>query len=45
MDIILSNTIKGINNFVLKNHTDLIVMHGDRESLAGAITGCWIILK
>ncbi len=41
MDIILSNTIKGINNFVLKNHTDLIVVHGDRvESLAGAITGC-----
>ena len=41
MDIILSNTIKGINNFVSKNHTDLIVVHGDRvESLAGAITGC-----
>ena len=41
MDIILANTIKGINKFVLKNHTDLIVVHGDRvESLAGAITGC-----
>ncbi len=41
MDIILANTIKGINKFVLNNHTDLIVVHGDRvESLAGAITGC-----
>ena len=41
MDIILANTIKGINNFLLKNHTDLLVVHGDRvESLAGAITGC-----
>ena len=41
MDIILANTIKGINKFISKNHTDLIVIHGDRvESLAGAITGC-----
>ena len=41
MDLILANTIKGINNFVSKNKTDLIVVHGDRvESLAGAITGC-----
>lgn len=41
MDIILANTIKGINKFIKKNHTDLIVVHGDRvESLAGAITGC-----
>ena len=41
MDIILSNTIKGINKFIKNNHTDLIVVHGDRvESLAGAITGC-----
>ncbi len=41
MDIILANTIKGINKFVQGNHTDLIVVHGDRvESLAGAITGC-----
>ena len=41
MDIILANTIKGINKFLLNNHTDLIVVHGDRvESLAGAITGC-----
>ncbi len=41
MDIILANTITGINKFIQKNHTDLIVVHGDRvESLAGAITGC-----
>ena len=41
MDIILANTIKGINKFLLNIHTDLIVVHGDRvESLAGAITGC-----
>ena len=40
MDIILANTIKGINKFLLNIHTDLIVVHGDRvESLAGAITG------
>ena len=41
MDIVLANTIRGINKFILNNHTDLIVVHGDRvESLAGAITGC-----
>ncbi len=41
MDIILANTIKGINKFLSNNHTDLLVVHGDRvESLAGAITGC-----
>ncbi len=41
MDLILANTIKGINNFISSNKTDLIVVHGDRvESLAGAITGC-----
>jgi UDP-N-acetylglucosamine 2-epimerase (hydrolysing) len=41
MDIVLANTIKGINKFISNNHTDLIVVHGDRvESLAGAITGC-----
>ena len=40
-DITLANTIKGINKFISKNPTDLIVVHGDRpESLAGAITGC-----
>ena len=41
MDLILANTIKGINNFINNNKIDLIVVHGDRvESLAGAITGC-----
>ena len=41
MDIILANTIKGINKFLSNNNTDLLVVHGDRvESLAGAITGC-----
>ena len=41
MDMVLANTIKGFNKFILKNHTDLIVVHGDRvETLAGAITGC-----
>ena len=41
MDIVLANTIKGINKFISNTHTDLIVVHGDRvESLAGAITGC-----
>jgi len=41
MDLVLANTIKGINKFISNNHTDLIVVHGDRvESLAGAITGC-----
>ena len=41
MDLVLANTIKGINKFISNNHTDLIVVHGDRvESLAGEITGC-----
>jgi len=41
MDLVLANTIKGVNKFILKNKTDLIVVHGDRvESLAGAISGC-----
>ena len=41
MDLTLANTIKGVNKFISNNHTDLIVVHGDRvESLAGAITGC-----
>ena len=40
MDIILANTIKGINKFLLNKNIDLIVVHGDRiESLAAAITG------
>ena len=46
MDLVLANTIKGINKFISNNHTDLIVVHGDRvESLAGAITGCLINIK
>ena len=41
MDLVLANSIKGINKFLSKNKTDLIVVHGDRvESLAGAIAGC-----
>ena len=41
MDIILANTIKGLNKFLSKKNIDLIVVHGDRtESLAGALCGC-----
>jgi UDP-N-acetylglucosamine 2-epimerase (hydrolysing) len=40
MDITLSNTIKGLSDFVINNSIDLIVIHGDRpETLAGAIVG------
>ena len=40
MDITLSNTIKGLSDFVINNNIDLIVVHGDRpETLAGAIVG------
>ena len=40
MDIILANTIKGLNKFLSNKKVDLIVVHGDRiESLAAAITG------
>lgn len=40
MDITLSNTIKGLSNFVINNEIDLIIVHGDRpETLAGAIVG------
>ncbi|RZD43884.1 MAG: UDP-N-acetylglucosamine 2-epimerase (hydrolyzing) [Thaumarchaeota archaeon] len=39
-DIILSNTIIGLGNFVKEVSPDLIVVHGDRvEALAGAIVG------
>ena len=39
-DIILSNTIIGLGNFVKEISPDLIVVHGDRvEALAGAIVG------
>lgn len=40
MDIILSNTILGISNYINEYKIDLIVVHGDRvEALAGAIVG------
>lgn len=40
MEIILSNTIEGISNYVNEIKPDLIVVHGDRvEALAGAIVG------
>lgn len=40
MDIILSNTIEGISNYVNEIKPDLIIVHGDRvEALAGAIVG------
>jgi UDP-N-acetylglucosamine 2-epimerase (hydrolysing) len=39
-DIILSNTVVGLSNFVNEINPDMIVIHGDRlESLAGAIVG------
>jgi len=39
-DIILSNTIIGLSNFVKEVVPDMIVVHGDRvETLAGAIIG------
>ena len=40
MDSILSNTIRGFSEFVIKEKPDLIVIHGDRlEALAGATVG------
>lgn len=40
MSSILSNTIKGFDNFIKKEKPDLIVVHGDRlEALAGATSG------
>ncbi|WP_208587513.1 UDP-N-acetylglucosamine 2-epimerase [Gracilibacillus suaedae] len=40
MDIILSNTIMGLSNYVIEKKPDLIVVHGDRiEALSGAIVG------
>lgn len=40
MDIVLSNTILGISNYINEYEIDLIVVHGDRvEALAGAIVG------
>jgi UDP-N-acetylglucosamine 2-epimerase (hydrolysing) len=40
MEIILSNTIYGLSNFLQENNFDLIVIHGDRvETLAASIVG------
>lgn len=40
MDIVLSNTIQGISNYINEYKVDLIIVHGDRvEALAGAIVG------
>lgn len=40
MEITLSNTIAGLSRFLHENHTDLIIVHGDRvEALAGATVG------
>ena len=40
MDLILSNTIVGLSNYVHELKPDLIVVHGDRlEPLAGSIVG------
>ena len=39
-DIILSNTVVGLSNYVNEINPDMIVIHGDRlEALAGAIVG------
>lgn len=42
MDIVLSNTILGLSNYINEYKADLIVVHGDRvEALAGAIVGAF----
>lgn len=46
MDLILSNTIVGLSNYVSEVKPDLIVVHGDRlEALAGAIVGAFNNIK
>lgn len=46
MDLILSNTIVGLSNYVSEVKPDLIVVHGDRlEALAGAIVGAFNNMK
>lgn len=46
MDIVLSNTIIGLSNYVKETKPDLIVVHGDRlEALAGAIVGAFNNIK
>lgn len=42
MDIVLSNTILGLSNFVHEMKPDMIIVHGDRlEAMAGAIVGAF----
>ncbi|MFB1049904.1 UDP-N-acetylglucosamine 2-epimerase [Paraliobacillus sp. JSM ZJ581] len=46
MDLILSNTVTGLSNYVHEEKPDLIVVHGDRlEALAGAIVGAFNNIK
>lgn len=46
MDLILSDTISGLSNYVAELNPDLIVVHGDRlEALAGAIVGAFNNIK
>jgi len=41
-DLVLSNTVQGLGNFVQEFRPDLLVVHGDRvEALAGAIVGAF----
>ena len=38
----MSQTLKGLNNFIKKNLLNLIIIHGDRmEALAGAVAGAF----
>jgi UDP-N-acetylglucosamine 2-epimerase (hydrolysing) len=40
MENALARTIEQLSNFIIENHLDLIVVHGDRiEALAGSIVG------
>lgn len=46
MDIILSNTILGLSNYIQEKKPDLIIVHGDRlEALAGAVVGAFNNIK
>jgi len=41
-DLVLSNTVQGLGNFIQEFEPDLLVVHGDRvEALAGAIVGAF----
>ena len=40
LDLILANTINGLNHYIKECHPEMIIVHGDRvEALAGAIVG------